>query len=407
MTPSHAPARWPRVILHADMDAFYAAVEQRDRPELRGLPVIVGGTGRRGVVSTASYEARPFGVRSAMPSEEARRLCPQAVFLPPDFKRYSEASERVMEVFGRFSPKVEPLSLDEAFLDMTGAEGLFGPPEEMGWRIKEAVLQATGGLTVSVGAAPCKYVAKVASDFRKPDGLTVVPPEGVLDFLWPLPVSRLWGVGPKSQAHLEALGLRTLGDVASAGEEYLKARLGEMGPHIRRLAWGEDEREVEPEREAKSVGSEFTLDEDVVGEGEIRPHLRRAASVVARRLREDGLTARGVRVKLKTHRFRLLTRQGAVSPATDSEHELFAAACSLLPEFDLALPMRLVGMAAYDLSGAGHPVQASLFGEERRDGRRKLDRTLDALKERFGQEAIRWADEKKDPPHKGHKGHQE
>lgn len=394
MSSTRVPGRWPSVILHADMDAFYAAVEQRDRPELRGKPLIVGGTGRRGVVSTASYEARPFGVHSAMPSEEARRLCPQAIFLPPDFRRYEEASGRVMEVFGRFSPKVEPLSLDEAFLDMTGAEGLFGPPEEMGRLIKQAVLEATGGLTVSVGAAPCKFVAKVASDFRKPDGLTVVAPSEVHGFLWPLPVSRLWGVGPKSQARLEAMGLKTIGDVASAGEGDLKARLGELGPHIRRLAWGEDDREVEPEREAKSVGSEFTLDEDVAGEEEIRPHLRRAAAVVARRLRQDGVTAAGIRVKLKTHRFRLLTRQSAVSPPTDSEHELFAAACSLLPEFDLGIPMRLVGLAAFDLSGPGAAVQASLFGGEQRDGRRKLDRTLDGLRERFGKDAIRWADEK-------------
>jgi DNA polymerase-4 len=376
------------------MDAFYAAVEQRDRPELRGKPVIVGGMGRRGVVSTASYEARPFGVHSAMPSEEARRLCPQGIFVPPDFKRYEEASIRVMEVFGRFSPKVEPLSLDEAFLDMTGAEGLFGPPREMGRRIKEAVREATGGLTVSVGAAPCKYVAKVASDFRKPDGLTIVSPAEVHDFLWPLPVSRLWGVGPKSQVRLESLGLRTIGDVAAAGEAYLKARLGELGPHIRRLAWGEDEREVEPDREAKSVGSEVTLDEDVLGESEIEPHLRRAAAIVARKLRQDGIAAEGIRVKLKTHQFRLLTRQRAVSPPTDSEHELFTAACSLLPEFDLEVPMRLVGLAAYDLSPSGAARQASLFEEAQRDERRKLDRTLDGLRQRFGQDAIRWADER-------------
>ncbi|OYV70860.1 MAG: DNA polymerase IV, partial [Deltaproteobacteria bacterium 21-66-5] len=282
---------WPRVILHADMDAFFAAVEQRDRPELRGKPLLVGGTGNRGVVSTASYEARPFGCRSAMPMAQARRLCPHAAVLPPDFERYKAVSEVVMGVFARFSPLVEPLSLDEAFLDMTGAEGLFGPPEEMGRRIRREVSEATRGLTISVGLAPCKFVAKVASDFRKPDGLVVVPPGEVTAFLWPLDVSRLWGVGPKTREQLEGMGLRSIGDVAHAPPERLERRLGEWGRRIHELAWGVDDRPVLSERETKSVGADTTLEKDVVGEGPIRPHLRKAAAKVGRHLRAEGLLA--------------------------------------------------------------------------------------------------------------------
>lgn len=243
---------WKRIVVHADMDAFFAAVEQHDRPELRGKPVIVGFPGPRSVVSTASYEARPYGVGSAMPMVQALRRCPDAVVIPPRFERYKEVSRKVMEVFASFSPLVEPLSLDEAFLDMTGTEALFGPPEEMGRRLKVAVRDATG-LTVSVGISATKFVAKVASDFRKPDGLTVVPPERVAAFLHPLPVRRLWGVGPRAEEKLHRLGLRTIGDVAAASRSFLEAELGSMGLHLHRLAHGDDPRQVQPHREARSM----------------------------------------------------------------------------------------------------------------------------------------------------------
>ncbi|MGA9753060.1 MAG: DNA polymerase IV [Acidobacteriota bacterium] len=385
---------WPRVILHADMDAFFAAVEQRDRPELRGKPLLVGGTGNRGVVSTASYEARPFGCRSAMPMAQARRLCPQAVVLPPDFDRYKAVSEVVMGVFARFSPLVEPLSLDEAFLDMTGAEGLFGPPGEMGRRIRGEVSEATRGLTISVGLAPCKFVAKVASDVRKPDGLVVVPPGEVTAFLWPLDVSRLWGVGPKTREQLEGMGLRSIGDVAHAPMERLELRLGEWGRRIHELAWGVDDRPVLSERETKSIGAETTLEKDVVGEGAIRPHLHRAAAKVGRHLRAEGFLAGAVRVKLKTSGFRILSRQMALAGPTDSDRELERAAEVLLGQFDLTIPMRLVGMAAFDLSPSGQrPVQGDLFSVGDRERERKLDRTLDELRRRFGEDAVRWGGE--------------
>lgn len=386
---------WSRVILHADMDAFFAAVEQRDRPELRGMPVVVGGMSRRGVVSTASYEARPFGVHSAMPTEQARKLCPQAVFLPPDFRRYKEASDRIMEVFSSFSPKVEPLSLDEAFLDLAGTERLFGPPETAARKLKDAVREATAGLTVSVGAAPCKFVAKVASDFQKPDGLTVVPPSMVQSFLGPLGVERLWGVGVKTIPLLHRLRLKTIGDVAQADPDWLERRLGSLGPHISSLARGEDPREVISEREAKSIGAEETMERDVTGVEAILPHLRRSAGRIARDLRREGLIAGGVRVKLKTAAFRLWTRQSALNPPTDSELELFRAGVALLPEFDLSVPMRLVGMAAFRMTpaaGAGGQ-QPSLFEDEERAKRRTVEKTVDALRERFGNGAAKWGDE--------------
>jgi DNA polymerase IV len=377
-----------RIILHADMDAFFTSVEQLDDPSLRGRPVLVGGESRRGVVSAASYEARISGCRSAMPMHEARRRCPEAIIRPPRFERYTAVSSAIMSVFHDFSPLVEPLSLDEAFLDMSGAERIFGAPEQMGARLKAAVREATG-LTISVGASTSKFVAKVASDQDKPDGLTIVPPDAVRSFLDPLPVSRLWGVGAKTLPRLEAMGLRTIGDVAYAEPSLLRG-LGDLGAHLRRLALADDPRPVIPERDPKSVGAEFTLEANVRGERAILPHLRRAADKVARRLRKTDVLAAGVRVKLKTADFRLWTRQATLQPPTDAAAELLAAGQSLLAHFDLSEPMRLIGIAAYELkSTASTPIQADLFASEGRARTRQLDQTLDALKERFGDAAVR------------------
>lgn len=372
------------------MDAFYAAIEQLDRPELRGQPVLVGHPGGRGVVTTASYEARPFGVGSAMPMAQARRRCPQAIIVPPRMKRYSEVSGVVMGVFDTFSPLVEALSLDEAFLDMTGTEGLFGPPEVAARKLKNAVFEATGGLRVSVGVATSKYVAKVASDLDKPDGLTVIPADRTFDVLWPLPVSRLWGVGPKSQARVEALGLRTIGDVARADPDWLKDRLGSLGPHIWRLAQADDRRDVIPHRDAGSVGAEQTLEHDVVGADAIRPWLRRSADRIARRLRKSDLRAGGVRVKLKTAEFQIRTRQAPLPVPTQHADDLLDAGWDLLEGFDLSAPMRLVGLAAYDLR-SGAPAQAELFTDEGRARDRALDAAVDAIAARFGDTALKRA----------------
>ncbi len=392
MSPSKSG--WERIILHGDMDAFFAAVEQRDRPELHGKPVVVGGIGARAVVSTASYEARRFGIHSAMPMARALALCPSAVVLPPDFARYQETSLRINEVFNRYSPLVEPLSLDEAFLDMTGAERLFGTPEEMAARLKRDVREATDGLTISVGVSTTKYVAKVASDHQKPDGLTVVREDVVLSFLHPLKVARLWGVGNKSQRILTEAGLRTIGDVAAAGRPKLTSLLGaSLGGHVFDLAQGIDPREVVPDRDPKSIGKEFTLETDIRGKDAIMPVLRAAADKVARALRREGLTAAGVRIKLKTADFRLLTRQENLVVPTDSASFLLEPAVKLLMRMPLDLDFRLVGLAAFQLASKDRNAQVSLFPDPARDKQRRLDRALDAVREKFGDPALSRGDE--------------
>ena len=380
---------WPCIILHADMDAFYAAVEQLDRPELRGKALLIGGTGPRGVVSTASYEARPFGVGSAMPMALARRRCPHAIVLPPRFERYHAVSKVVMDTLGTFSPLVEPLSLDEAFVDMTGCEALFGGPPAMGEAVRRAVFEAAR-LTVSVGVSATKYVAKVASDCRKPDGLTVVGPDEVTGFLQPLPIDRLWGVGPRTRSRLKARGLDTIGDVAATPLDDLERWFGTLGAHIHALAHGLDDRAVIPERDAKSIGSENTLDADIIREAAIRPWLLRAADTVARRLRAEGLAARGVRVKLRTSDFRLHTRQAILPSATHASRTIVATAESLLREFDPSAPVRLVGVAAFELGEAdgGEIHQLDLFDAPHRKHDERLDRTLDVVHERFGEGAL-------------------
>ncbi|MEM6731564.1 MAG: DNA polymerase IV [Myxococcota bacterium] len=377
--------RW---ICHADMDAFYAAIEQLDDPSLRGKPVLVGSPSGRGVVTTASYEARPFGVGSAMPMAVARRRCPDAIIVPPRFERYLEASRQVMDTFDQFSPSVEALSLDEAFLDMTGTEKLFGPPEAVAAKLKAAVFEATGGLTVSVGLAATKYVAKVASDYRKPDGVTIVPEERTLEFLHPLSISRLWGAGPKVQERLKGLGLETIGDVAACSEEYLESQLGSAGGHFHRLSHGRDPRAVVGARRAKSVGSERTLAEDVSGRAAIWPHVLSALDDIAHRLRKGGVEATGVRVKLKTADFRLLTRQGLLDKPTNSADTFAERASALLEEFDLTLDYRLVGAAAFQLSNLdGSSRQLDMFGRldpELEAKRERLDRALDAVWDKYG-----------------------
>jgi DNA polymerase IV len=382
---------WPRIVAHADMDSFYAAVEQLDDPKLRGKPLLVGGSSPRGVVLTASYEARPFGVGSAMPMVTARRLCPQAVIVPPRFERYQEISARIMKVFGEFSPEVEPFSLDDAFIDMTGSERLFGNPETMGRRLKDAVRETTGGLTASVGISCTKYVAKVASAYRKPDGLTVVPPETAKAWLAPMPVSRLWGAGEKTEPKLLALGLRTIGDVAGADPRLLTDKLGRLGLHFYTLAQAKDPRRVDGGRKAKSIGSENTLARDVRDKGEIKLHLRRSADKIARRLRTKGLVASGVSVKLKTADFKILTRQQHLSEPTDVAEQIYKIGVELLDAFKDPGPFRLVGMSAYDLTPAGGASQAGLFNTFGRT--RKLEVALDTLAARFGGKAVQRGDD--------------
>ena len=386
---------WLRIIAHADMDAFYAAIEQRDDPSLRGRPLLVGPPSARGVVLTASYEARPYGVGSAMPMATARRMCPSAVIVPPRFERYQEVSAIIMRVFSDFSPDVETLSLDEAFLDMTGSEQLFGDPESIGRRLKSAICEATGGLTASVGLSATKYVAKVASACQKPDGLTVVPPKEAKAWLAPLSVSWLWGAGPKTQARLHQLGLRTIGDVANADPKLLSAKLGSAGLHFHTLAQAEDPRPVIGRQASKSVGSEHTLDEDVCDKADIKLHLRRSADTIGRQLRKKNYAALGVGIKLKTADFQIVTRQHRLSEPTDIAERLYSVGLELLNHVDHRGPFRLVGLVAYDLVDVNKLTQLDLFSTFARQ--RQLEVAIDVLAERFGTNVVYRADDLNKP----------
>jgi DNA polymerase-4 len=374
---------WPRIVLHADMDAFYAAVEQRDDPRLRGRPVIVGGRSNRGVVLTASYEARPFGVHSAMPMALARRRCPGALIVPPRFDCYQEVSHQIMRIFADFSPDVEALSLDEAFLEMTGSGHIFGTPRAMAQQIKDRVREETN-LAVSVGVSGTKYVAKVASDFGKPDGLLVVPQTEAQAWLAPLPVSRLWGAGPKTQTRLEALGYLTIGAIADADPRLLEQQFGVVGRRFHQLAHAHDVRIVARERRSSSISCDATLEQDVSGKAAIVRHLRRSADTLGRRLRRKRFSAGGVRVKLKSTSFVVSTRQRKLQEPTDVADTLHRVAVDLLPEFDDPGPFRLVGLAVYDLVRPA--AQLDLFDDGARQ--RRLETAIDQAAERFGRDAL-------------------
>jgi DNA polymerase-4 len=393
--PTPSPDRSVRTILHADMDAFYAAIEQRDHPQWRGKPVIVGGDGPRQVVSTASYEARKFGVHSAMPGVRAKQLCPHGIFVVPRMDVYAAVSAQVRAVFDRFTDQVEPLSLDEAFLDVTGSRALFGDGVAIAARIKAEVNAATQ-LTVSVGVATSKYVAKVASDLRKPDGLVVVPPDGEREFLRPLPVSRLWGVGPVTQQQLERAALRTIGDVQARSEAWLVTTFGaNLGEHLFVLANGLDPREVEVDRAAKSVGHELTFAEDLHDEHVVTGVLLQLAEGVGRRLRRDGSRGTVVRLKLRYPDFTTLVRQRKVAPTAD-DLELYRVARELLfANWDRTRGVRLLGVSAAQLVGAAAPAQGSLFAAapKKRD---QLMRAMDAIRDRHGEGSVRHGGERRE-----------
>ena len=378
-----------RQILHIDMDAFFASVEQRDDPSLRGKPLVVGGAARRGVVAAASYEARQFGIRSAMPMAEALRRCRSLVVVPPRGERYAEVSAQVFDIFHRYTPIVEGLSIDEAFLDVTASRGLFGDGPTIARRIKKDVFDATG-LTASAGVAPSKFVAKIASDMDKPNGLTVVP-DDVAAFLAPLPIERMWGIGPKTAPQLRALGYQTLGDLAKADPAALQRALGSWGPEIRELARGNDPRDVIPDRDAKSIGAECTYDVDLTTREAIARTLLAHASRVAERLTASNLAARTVCVKLKLHDFTLLTRRMTLpAPASDTR-TLHDACLTLLDRFPLQrAKVRLTGVSAQDL-GPADPVQPTLFRDEKQDRRRDVESLLLRAKERFGNKPITFA----------------
>ncbi len=377
------------IILHVDMDAFYASIEQRNHPELRGEPVIVGGSEKRGVVATCSYEARPYGVHSAMPMAKALRLCPDAEVVPVRMGDYTEESRKIMGVLGEFSPRVEKLSLDEAFVDMTGAEKLFGPPEQMATRIRARILEETG-LVASIGIATNKFLAKLASDLDKPDGVARIPAGQEAETIASMDNRRIWGVGPTAAERLRAHGLETIGDVAAAGGRWMREEFGKFGEHIHRLARGRDPRPVEPDGDRKSVGSERTLAENIRGFEAVADELRPRCEEVARELRDSRLQARGVRVKLRyDDTFDLATRQTKLPTGCDDSRTLFERAKSRLASLDLERPIRLVGAAAYDLADEGEAVQADLFAGEQARESSELEHTMDAIRERFGDKISR------------------
>jgi DNA polymerase-4 len=365
-----------RQILHIDMDAFYASVEQNDDPSLKGRPVIVGGQSRRGVVSAASYEARPFGVRSAMSMVEALRLCPQAAVVSPRMDRYAEVSKQVFEVMKRYTPLVEGLSLDEAFLDVTASQSLFGDGTEIARRIKRGIKDATG-LVASAGVAPCKFVAKVASDLRKPDALVVVKEEEAAAFLAPLPIERMWGIGQKTAPRLRALGYQTLGDLARATPKSLEQALGVWGLAVRDLARGVDPREVDPSGVAKSVGAEETYERDITEREALARTLLDHSVRVAQRMVKEGYSGRTVTVKLKRADFQLFSRQLTLSEPVCDTDSIYQAALRCLDRFEMGPGYRLTGVSVSDLSEG--PPPRTLFPDAVSEKRRKLEELTSKL----------------------------
>lgn len=376
-----------RLVVHLDMDAFFAAIEVRDRPELAGKPVIVGAppTSRRGVVSTCSYEARRYGVRSAQPIQTAARLCPGAVFLPVDMARYRAVARQVAEVLHRFTPLVEPVSIDEAFLDMTPVASHYPGPEAMGRALKDAIRSATQ-LTASVGIAPNKSLAKIACDTGKPDGLVVWTCEQAIRALAPMPVRRLWGVGPKTAARLERLGFRTIGDLQAASEEQLVRLLGERGREWYRLAWGQDDRPVCPEAaQEKSLSHEVTFEESLTSLDAAEAVLAEIAEEVGRRLRSRGLWSSRVTLKLRFDPFETRSRSQTSRRPFQSDLAIFQQARALLHRGGLPGSLRLMGISLSELT---ETPQLSLFGGEDEG---VLDLLQDSLNRKAGRPVIRRA----------------
>jgi DNA polymerase-4 len=378
-----------RDIIHVDMDAFFASVEVRERPELAGRPLIVGGTPQgRGVVAAASYEVRRFGVHSAMPTATALRLCPEAVVVPARHALYAEVSARIRAIFERYTPLVEPLSLDEAFLDLTAGRRLFGDAAAVGRRIKREIREEVG-LTASVGVAPNKFLAKLASDLDKPDGLVEVRPDGVQALLEPLPVTRLWGVGPAAARRLERLGIRTVGDLRRYSAELLRMHLGGLGDHLWRLARGMDDRPVVPERRARSISHESTFSRDIADPSVIRAWITDLSEQVGWRLRRQGLAGRTVTIKIRYADFTTPTRSRSLSEPTDATAVIRDTALALYRERIPRRhpPLRLIGVG---VSGLGEPGgrQPDLFAEGR-DRLRRVDSVVDEIRGRFGAEALR------------------
>jgi DNA polymerase-4 len=376
-------------IIHFDMDAFYPSVEILDNPALKGKPVIVGGSKERGVVSSASYEARRFGVHSAQPVAKAKRLCPDGIFLPVRMSRYQEISQQVFKIFYRFTPLVEPISIDEAFLDVTGSIRLFGQPEDIAKKIKQIVLTETG-LTVSAGVAPSKFVAKIASDIDKPDGLTVVHPDGVRDFLDPLPIKKMWGVGKVTQLSLSRLNIHTFRELRQTPVKVLDKKIGKHGVRIHQLAMGIDERDVIPDHDVKSIGHEQTFSQDIISLNEAQKELLALSNKVARRMRYKDLEGKTITLKVKYFDFVQITRSTTLPRSIDDGFEIYSVACRLLKKTEVTKkPIRLLGISLSQLNFSGIGTQLSLFDQDPSSQKRqRLNIALDSLYEKFGDKSV-------------------
>jgi DNA polymerase-4 len=377
-----------RKILHIDMDAFYASVEQRDNPSLKGKPVIVGGSPKsRSVVSAASYEARKFGVHSSMPIGEAKRRCPKAVFLPVNMAKYERVSQEIREIFLTYTPIVEPLSLDEAFLDVTGSTTLFGPAPKIAHLIKDRIFKELH-LTASVGLATNKFLAKIASDLQKPDGFVIVPPDKIQAFLDPLPVERIWGVGKVTAVQLSNLGIRTIKDLRSLEEKTLTKIFGALGKQLFYLARGIDQRPVETSKPVKSLGREKTFYTDMGDLEAIKTELLKLALDVGYRLRSQKYLAQTITLKTRTNNFITKSRSQTLKIATDSDDLIYREACYLLTEHPLKQPLRLIGITLSNLVKKEEAIQQlSLFSTEQ-EGREELIRIIDTLNEKYGSNSI-------------------
>ena len=380
--------RW---IMHVDMDAFFASVEQRDFPHLRGKPVIVGGKSRRGVVATASYEARRFGVHSAMPITKARELCPHGVFVVPRFDAYREASEEIHEIMLHYADAYEPISLDEAFLDISGMGSQYPTLGAIGRSIKKEIRDKVH-LVASVGIGPNKFLAKMASDMEKPDGLTIIPYGKEKEILAPLPVRRLWGVGEVTEKKLLAAGYRTIGDIQEAAPSRLKDLLGNQGAFLKQLAFGIDTRPIEAERQVKSIGDESTYDEDLTDQKQIEKEIAMHSDIVARRLRKHDLFARTISLKIRFASFKTIMRSLSLEEGTNLQEDIDRAALALLSRIPLYEGIRLIGVTASNL---GPPISmGSLFSEES-EKRARAAKAMDEIQAKFGKKALQkgfWID---------------
>ena len=371
------------------MDAFYASVEQLDNPQLKGKCVIVGGTSNRGVVSASSYEARQFGVRSAMPIYQAKQKCPHGIFVPPRMGRYKEVSQKVMALLRDFSPLVEPVSIDEAYMDITGCQRLFGEPQETAREIKRQIKE-TVQLTCSIGVAPNKFLAKIASDLEKPDGLTMILPDKVSAFIDALPIKKVPGVGKKMHRQLELLSIRTLGDVQRLPEKTLVKHLGKFGQRLHALSSGTDHSAVTPHASHKSISSERTLAADTRDTKLLKRYLLRQSEDVAKQLRKAGVRAKTITIKIKDADFKQVTRRTTITIPTQSSKTIYRYAERLMDNFKITKKIRLIGVGTSGFSSVTASLQMGLFenNEDTKDEWEKVDKTLDSIGKKFGKDVI-------------------